>query len=270
MGIDDVSQRTIADLISLRGRVAVVTGGARGIGFAIVRRLAEAGAAVVIGDREEAGAVRSAAEIVSGGGRAVGVGSDVSKVQDHEKLARAAVDRFGSLDIWVNNAGIFPFDDAQTMSPDHWERVIAVNLSGSFYGAQAAARVMPERGGVIVNVASIAGFRADGPRLAHYVSSKHGVVGLTKALAVEFGPRKIRVLALAPGFIATEGMREGEAGMRDFVGSADPGRAWAERVPVRRAGVPDDVARVALFCASDLSILMTGSTLLVEGGSRAS
>jgi NAD(P)-dependent dehydrogenase (short-subunit alcohol dehydrogenase family) len=105
---------------------------------------------------------------------------------------------------------------------------------------------------------------------AHYVSSKHGVVGLTKALAVEFGPRKIRVLALAPGFIATEGMREGEAGMRDFVGNADPARAWAERVPVRRAGVPDDVARVALFCASDLSILMTGSTLLVEGGSRAS
>src|SRR6201999_2419801 len=109
MGIDDVSQRSLAELVSLRGRVAVVTGGARGIGLAIVRRLAEAGAPAVVGDLEEAAAIRGAEEVTRSGGRAIGVASDVRNVADHEKLARAAVSAFGSLDIWVNNAGIFPF-----------------------------------------------------------------------------------------------------------------------------------------------------------------
>lgn len=257
----------IAELVSLSGRVAVVTGGGRGIGRAIAGRLAEAGAAVVVGDIDGEGAERCAAEI---GPDAVGLDLDVRDETSITRVAGHAVDRFGGLDIWVNNAGVFPTAPALDLSAEGWDQVVDLNLRGAFLGAREAARRMitAGRGGVIINLCSTAGFHAPGPGIAHYVSSKFGVRGLTKALAVEFGVHGIRVLAVAPTVTDTPGVRAGRAigqdvAAGDFVAQAGAG------LPLRRAATPDDVARVVLFCASDLASLMTGSTLAVDAGELA-
>lgn len=153
------------------------------------------------------------------------------------------------------------------MPEEQWDRVLDINLRGTFIGAREAARQMisAQHGGVIINLASTAGYQG-GAGIAHYVSSKHGVRGLTKSLAIEFGPYNIRVLALAPTLIRTPGIEESRrasatAGHPDMLGPS-----FDATLPLRRAGVPDDVARVAMFCASDLSMLMTGSTLPVDAG----
>lgn len=271
MPVADVSDRSLAELISLGGRVAVVTGGARGIGEAICRRFAEAGSDVVVADLDGAQA-ESTAEAVrrAHGHRAVGIEVDVADEVAVEAVADRAVAELGRLDIWVNNAGIFPSTPFLDMTPESWDRVLDVNLRGTFLGASAAARRMVAAGtpGVIINVASTAGFQAAGPGLAHYVSSKHAVRGLTKSLAVELGPLGIRALAIAPTLIETPGIEEGRAAFA-AAGLGDLLDQMAEQAPLRRNGVSDDVARVALFCASDLSMLMTGSTLAVDAGDLA-
>lgn len=268
MQVPDVSSRSIAQLISLEGRAAVVTGGARGIGFAIARRLAEAGAAVLIGDVDKAGAGEAAETIArESGRRVVGVELDVTDSASIAAAADRAVDELGGLDIWVNNAGIYPSTPLLEMTDQNWDEVLGVNLRGTFIAAREAGRRMAQagHGGVIINLVSIAGYRAAGPGICHYVSSKHGVRGLTKSLAVELGPHGIRVLALAPTIIDTPGMEEGRAAFQ-AAGLGDMLEQMAQREPLGRVGVPDDVARVALFCASDLAMLMTGSTLLVDAG----
>ena len=272
MAIADVSNHTISELTSLAGRTAVVTGGARGIGEAICRRYAEAGAAVVVGDldgdlaKDVAGSVGEAH-----GHRVAAAAVDVADESSVHDLAELAMAETGRLDIWVNNAGIYPSTPFLEMDAATWDRVLAVNLRGSYLGARAAARRMVDTrtAGVIVNVASTAGYRAPGPGIAHYVSSKHGVRGLTKALGVELGPHGIRVLGIAPTLIETPGIEAGRAAF-EAAGLGDLLDQMAEQAPLRRNGVSDDVARVALFCASDMSMLMTGSTLAVDAGSLAS
>src|SRR5206468_9734691 len=169
----------------------------------------------------------------------------------------------GGIDVWVNNAGIYP--SAPLLDLDHaeWDRVIAVNVRGCFVGSQEAARrmVAAGRGGVIVNIASTGCVKA-APGVAHYVTSKHGVVGITKALSVELGPLGIRVLAIAPSMTHTEGRiafldRYSTPEMRGLLAEMEA------RVPLGRIGVADDVARAALFAACDMAILMTGSVLFV-------
>lgn len=270
MTVPDVSDRSLAELISLEGRVAVVTGGAAGIGLAIADRFAEAGACVLVADiadrdvaMKELGARRP--------GRAFAATNlDVRDAASIEACADRAVVEFGRLDIWVNNAGIYPSVPVLDMSDDDWDGVLDVNLRGSFIGAREAARRMvdAEHGGVILNLASTAGFKAGGPGVAHYVSSKHGVRGLTKSLAVELGPFGIRVLGIAPTLIETPGIEAGREQFRNS-GLGDLLDTYGTRLPLRRVGVPDDVARVALFCASDLALFMTGSTLLVDAGDVA-
>ena len=271
MAIADVSGKTLQELISLDGRVAVVTGGARGIGFAICKRLAEAGAKVLVADLSEDAAKTAADRVCEQGGQAVGVVTDATDSQALADLADRAMSEYGRLDIWVNNAGIFPFQEALRMTDEQWSRVMDLNLSGTFYGSRAAATRMREVGsaGVIINLASTAAYEAMGPAQCHYVASKYGVRGLTKSLAVEFGKYGIRVLALAPTLIATEGVDEAQADLRRLTGSENPHRIFSEMLPLGRVGVPDDVARVALFCASDLSMLMTGDTLLIDAGNPA-
>ncbi len=271
MPVADVSDRSLAELWSLEGRVAVVTGGARGIGEATCHRFAEAGADVVVADLDSALAEEVAAAVADRWGhRAIGTALDVADEAANEALADRAVAEFGRLDIWVNNAGIYPSSPLLDMSADDWDRVLAVNLRGAFLGSRAAGRRMAAAGtpGVIINVASTAGFQAAGPGVAHYVSSKHGLRGLTKALAVELGPLGIRALAIAPTLIETPGIEAGRAAF-EAAGMGDMLRQMADVAPLRRNGVSDDVARVALFCASDLSILMTGSTLAVDAGDLA-
>lgn len=268
MPVPDVSDRPIAQLTSLAGRRAVVTGGARGIGEAIARRFAEAGAAVAVADLDKALAEEVAADIGAElSVRTIGMELDVADPTSTYAVAERTALELGGLDIWVNNAGIFPTTPVMEMGEDDWDRVVDVNLKGAFLGAKAAAERMIDAatGGVIVNIASTAGFRAAGPGLAHYVSSKHGMIGLTKSLALELGTHGIRVLAIAPTLVQTPGI---DANMAQFEesGLGDVIAGFAQRLPLGRVGVADDVARIALFCASDLAMFMTGSCLAADAG----
>jgi NAD(P)-dependent dehydrogenase (short-subunit alcohol dehydrogenase family) len=179
----------------------------------------------------------------------------------------------GRLDIWVNNAGIFPSRPALELTAEEWRQVMAVNLDGVFFGAQAAATHMVARGsGVILNVVSTAGFRVSQDGVAHYASSKSGLRGLTQALAREFGPHGVRVLGIAPGFTGTDAAFTELASIaagrsQDVAVTRDDLLArYLERIPLRRVATPDDMARVALFCASGLAGYLTGSVIPVDGG----
>src|SRR4051812_15712549 len=195
--------RPLAELVSLRGRAAVVTGGARGIGRAVCARLAEAGAEVVAADLAEPAPAAP-------GIRAAHV--DVTDPASVVRLAELAARELGRLDVWVNAAGIYPAAPLLELAEEEWDAVLDVNLRGTFLGAREAARAMiaAGNGGVIVNVTSTAAYEA-GRGVAHYVSSKFGVRGLTKSLAVELGQHGIRALAVAPTVTLTEGLEERRA-----------------------------------------------------------
>ncbi len=195
---------------------------------------------------------------------------DVDDELSVARLAQQVVNELGTIDLWVNNAGIYPGAPLLEMTATQWDEVVDYNLKGGVLGAREAARRMISagHGGVIINIASTGSFRASGSGNAHYVSSKFGMRGLTKALAVELGPFGIRVLAVAPTFIETPGTRARRADLDDSAYREFIERTGATK-PLGRVGVPDDVARVVLFCASDFSIFMTGSTLAVDAGDLA-
>ena len=263
--VPDHSSTPLAGLVSLAGRVAVVTGAAVGIGAGIAARLAEAGAEVVLADLDADTAALRAKELEAAHGRrAVGTRVDVADEESVAALADLAVERFGRLDIWVNNAGIFPHTGpvvgADTAA---FDRVMTVNVSGMFVGAREAARRMPE-GGSIVNLASITGLGARAG-LTAYSTSKHAVIGLTRNLAKDLAPLGVRVNAVAPGLIVTPGLLGGSAGETR---SAD---ALASRTtaPLGRHGLPDVVARVVLFLVSDLAAFVSGATIVVDAADTA-
>ena len=210
MMITDVSDKSIPELVSLEGRAAVSTGGAHGIGLAIATRFTEAGASVLIGDLDDKAAEDAAESLSALGRRTIGVKLDARDTDSVSRFADRAVLELGTIDIWVNNAGVYPSVPLVDMTEAQWDNVLDVNLKGSFLGAQQAAKhtINAGHGGVIVNLASTASFRGLGPGIAHYVSSKFGIRGLTQALAVELGPHGIRVLAVAPTFIDTPGTAE--------------------------------------------------------------
>lgn len=269
MPLPDVTAHSLEQLISLKGRVAVVTGAAWGLGLATARRLAEAGAAVVIGDIDETKANEAADELSRSGATVRAIRMDAADFSQIEAVAEFAERELGGLDVWVNNAGVVSNAPLFELTDEDWQRTIAVNLNGAFAGARAAARrmVAKGKGGVIVNVASLAGLRGISANQAAYVSSKHGVIGLTRQMSIEMAPEGIRVMAIAPGVCLTEKTM--------FMADADPellkqtGIPGIAGSPLGRHGVADDVARVILFCASDLSLFMSGSTLLVDGGIAA-
>jgi NAD(P)-dependent dehydrogenase (short-subunit alcohol dehydrogenase family) len=267
MNIADVTSRSIAEIVRLDGRVAVVTGAAWGLGKAIARRLAEAGASLVIGDIDEAKAAATAQQIRDDfSAKVISVLMDVTDGAAVKATADLAVREFGRVDIWINNAGIPSNVPLMEMSETEWDRVMAVNLRGLFLGSREAARHMiaAGKGGVIVNLASLAGFRGIAAGQAAYVTSKHGVRGATTQMALELAPHGIRVLGVAPGYCQTE--------HTEHLGRMDPEQLKQIPIPgiagskLGRVGVADDIARVVLFCASDMSIFMTGTTLLVDGG----
>jgi NAD(P)-dependent dehydrogenase (short-subunit alcohol dehydrogenase family) len=268
--IPDVSDRSIAELISLDGRVAVVTGGAKGTGLAIAGRLAEAGASVVVTDADQDAADAAARGLASDGRRVVGIGLTAGDEAATVALIDKVVERLARLDIWVNNAGVYPRTPMLEMSGVEWDEVLDHNLRASFLGAREAAKRMVAggTGGIIVNIVSTSAFRASAPGMAHYVASKFGVRGLTQAMAVELGPLGIRVLGVAPTFTVTERTRARLADLDDDAFAAYV-RSVGERKPLGRVGAPDDIARAVLFCASDLSLLMTDSTLAVDAGDLA-
>jgi NAD(P)-dependent dehydrogenase (short-subunit alcohol dehydrogenase family) len=265
--IPDFSEHSLIDLLSLRGRVAVVTGGASGIGAATSRRLAEAGADVIIADLDF-GAANSMAEHLSAQ-TSVRVVGELLDVRDSAMLANVserALSEFGGLHIWVNNAGIYPVTGpAIDASDDFIDRMMEVNVRSTFAGAREAAKRMGE-GGVIVNLASTAGFRP-AVGIGAYVASKHAVVGLTKQLALEFAPLGIRVVGVAPGVIDTPGVREQLEPLKRA--GLDVEKRMANTL-LGRAGQPDDVARVIAMLVSDLSAWVTGVVVPVDAGSLVS
>lgn len=268
----DVSTAPITDLISLRGRRAVVTGGAQGLGRAICERLAEAGADLLIIDLDLGGAEAAAEQIATQHKtRAIATEADVSRTESISAAADLAAEQLGGIDIWVNNAGIFPNAPVLDMPDEMWDQVFAVNTRGAFLGSREAARHMSQggSGGVIVNIISTAGFKVGFPGMAAYASSKHAANGLTKSLALDLAPMGIRVLGVAPSYVPTEGnIAAAAAGMEaaKAAGVELPDLDVMNQSLIGRTGTPDDIARVVLFAASDLSMIMTGSTLLADAG----
>lgn len=269
MAVADVSDHPIAQLVSLKGRCAVVTGGAQGLGKAMVRRLAEAGANVLIGDLKESEAIAAADELSAlYGTKVIATRLDVTDSDSIRAAAALAATALGGIDIWVNNAGLYPNILLDQMTDAVWDQTMAVNLRGVFVSCQEAASRMIETGtkGVLINVVSTAGFKGVAPGMAAYVASKHGVRGLNKQLAIELAPHDIRVLGVAPTFCQTEGNM---AALNELPERVRSEIAATLTSALGRVGVPDDIARAVLFCASDMSLFMTGSTLLVDAGETA-
>lgn len=269
MAIADVSKKPIADLTSLQGRTAVITGGSKGIGRGIATRFAEAGAKVMVASRHEDEATQAAEEIAEQTGREViGQVVDVTQPDTVQALADDAQKRWGRLDIWVNNAGAeTDLYGVLELSRDDWNQIVNVSLGGAFHGTQEAAKRMANgEGGVIINVVSTAAFSPETGQAA-YSATKRGVVALGKSFAKELADKNVRVLSIAPTFIKTPGTDALMETWQKNTGMDES--AITERLPLGRIGVPDDVARVALFAASDLALFMTGSTLFVDAGQLA-
>jgi 3-oxoacyl-[acyl-carrier protein] reductase len=238
---------------SLDGKVALVTGGSRGIGAAISRELAEAGARVAVNYR----AGQEAAETLAGEIGGLAAQADVSSSDEVQGLVERVESELGDLDILVNNAGVTRDTLIARMSDEDWETVIDTNLRGTFNTSRAVARKMlRRRSGAIVNLSSVVGVHGN-PGQANYAASKAGIIGLTKALARELGSRGVRVNAIAPGYISTE--------LTDVLPEA--ARALIlQNTPLGRLGEPGDVAGAVRFLCSDEAAFITGEVLLVDGG----
>jgi 3-oxoacyl-[acyl-carrier protein] reductase len=249
----------------LTDRVALVTGAGRGIGAATARRLAADGAAVAVADLTEGDTEETSTAINDSGGTAIGVGCDVTVADQVEAAVERVVAELGRIDILVNNAGVIRDNLLFKMSEDDWDTVIAVHLRGAFLCSRAAQRHMvAQRYGKIVNLSSISALGNRGQ--ANYSAAKAGIQGLTRTLAIELGPFDINVNAVAPGFIATA-MTDATA-RRMGVEPEQFREAVAAMVPLRRIGLPTDIAGVVSFLVSEDASYITGQTLYVDGGPR--
>jgi NAD(P)-dependent dehydrogenase (short-subunit alcohol dehydrogenase family) len=251
--------------MQLDGKVALVTGAQQGIGRAIALALAEAGADVALNWLDDEDAARAAAQsIAAHNRRAVTIQADIANIGEVRDMVTVTVAELGGIDILVNNAGVFPRVDFLTMQESDWDFVHNVNLKGAAFCAQAAAQAMIAAGragtpaGTIVNITSGAAFRGS-PRGVHYVASKGGIVSMTRQMALELAPYKIRVNAIAPGLTDTAQPRYGSTEEE----IAEMGAAN----PLGRIAQPEDIARAAVFLASDQAGFVTGHTLHVNGGS---
>jgi len=250
-------------------QVVVITGGARGIGFAAAKQFAKEGARVVINDLDPGAVETAVSQIKQEGGQALGVACDVS---DHAQV-RTSVERVmsetGRIDVLVNNAGIIGRAETVSLEPETWTRVLAVNLNGVFFWAQAvaAASMIPRRSGSIVNVASLAGLTGI-PNGASYVASKHGVVGLTKALAVDWGPYNIRVNAVCPGITLTD-MTAADRARNPAMYASETNGTRVQSIPLGHAATAEDQAHAILFLASAEAGSVHGLIMNVDGGNLA-
>ena len=246
--------------VDLSDRVALVTGAGRGIGQAIAVALADAGARVCVNDINPDTARDTAEKIRAQGGQAMDYAADVSNRMQVGPMIEAVRDRWDRVDILVNNAGVEPKATVLTLDDWDWERTINVNLRGTFICTQLAGRVMHDQGGgVIVNVASIAGHKSPLPNASAYCASKAGVVGFTRECAREFAAYNIRVNAVCPGVIVTPMTQKS----RD---DPDVMRKWLDDIPQHRLGEPEEVAAVVLFLCSDAASYLIGQALVVDGG----
>lgn len=253
----------MAEHMQLENRVAVVTGGANGIGRATALRFAREGAQVAVADIEFENAQKVAQEIRAEGGQALAVVVDVRDRGSVEDLFACAAGEFGRVDILAAIAGISPADRFLDLPDEHWDQTLAVNLTGVFLCGQVAARRMIAQGsgGRIINMSSTNGLVGE-EEFAHYNASKFGVVGLTMTMAIELAPHRITVNAVCPGFIRTR-MSE------DLIAQPAFAAEYLKKIPLGRFGEPEDIAGAFVFLASDDSRYITGTTLVVDGGQLA-
>jgi 3-oxoacyl-[acyl-carrier protein] reductase len=241
----------------IKDKVAIITGSARGIGYAIAEKFAAEGATVIILDLFPEAVDAAVAKLTVMGFKADGYAGNVTKSEDMDNVFNAVVEKHKTIDILVNNAGITKDNLILRMKEEEWDAVIAVNLKGSFVCTQKAFKVMmKQRFGSIINIASVIGLMGNAGQ-ANYAATKGGLIAFTKSCAKEFSSRGIRVNAVAPGFIQTE-----------MTAQLPPEvvENYAKAIPLGKMGLPEDVAKLCLFFASDDSLYITGQTLAVDGG----
>jgi 3-oxoacyl-[acyl-carrier protein] reductase len=249
-------------MAKLKGKVAIVTGASKGIGAEIARHLAAEGAAVVVNySSSKEGAERVVADITGKGGKAVAVQANLAKPAEVPKLFARAKEAFGAVDILVNNAGVYEFAPLENVTPELFHKMFDLNVLGLILASQEAAKLFGPSGGSIINISSVVATLAP-PSTSVYSATKAAVDAVTRSLAKELGPKKIRVNSINPGMVETEGVHA--AGLAD-----GDMRKWAESSsPLGRIGQPKDIAPAAVFLASDDSSWITGETFYISGGFR--
>jgi 3-oxoacyl-[acyl-carrier protein] reductase len=256
----ETSSGKVQNMSSLKGKVAVVTGASKGIGAAIAKRLAANGARVVVNyATSRQGAEKVVAEIQKSGGEAIAVGGSVANESDIDQLFAETTKAFGKLDILVNNAGIYSFAPLEQVTAEDYKRHYDTNVLGLLLTTKAALPHFPAEGGSVVNISSVVSTLAP-PAASVYSSTKGAVDTITKSLAKELGPRKIRVNAINPGLVITEGTQSAGLANSDFE------KQVVAETPLGRAGQPDDIAAPVAFLASDDARWITGETIFVSGG----
>ena len=257
----------MSELLRLDGKGCIVTGGATGIGFAIARRMAEAGARVLIADVNDEKARNATRELQADGYRVEWTSCDVGNSNDVKKMVRTAIDRFGAIDILVCNAGIFSPKQFITISDAEWQQIVATNLTGAFYCGREVSSMMIEQGrkGCIINIGSISSIHAS-PLFVHYDATKGGVLMLTKSMARELAPHGIRVNAILPGPTKTGGWMASFADGKSPENEQKAEMQTEARIPIGRLGTADDAARIAVFLASEASSFIVGTAILADGG----
>lgn len=261
--------KPLQELLNLNGKAAIVTGGAKGIGYGISYRLAEAGAKVLVADIDEATAQKTVRELTDKGWVADALKTDVSSEDDIREMVETCREKFGSVDILVNNAGIFPSAPLSQMVAADFKKVMHVNLRSVFLGTKYASEAMKSqgKGGNIINITSIDALHPSMVGLAHYDASKHGVWGFTKNSALELAEHRIWVNAIAPGGIQTPGVA---AMQGDRPANPEMIQAFMANIPMHRMGQADEIGKVTLFLASDMASYMTGEQIVVDGGALLS
>jgi NAD(P)-dependent dehydrogenase (short-subunit alcohol dehydrogenase family) len=252
----------IMEKFDLKGRCAIVTGAAKGLGKAMAEALADAGASIIIADIDVDTAEMTAGQLVERGTHAIVVKTDVTEKKDCDLLVEASLEKFGSIDILVNNAGICVHEKAEEMSYNDWKKVMDVNINGVFLLSQAVGKMMiRQKKGSIINISSMSGIIVNTPQCqCAYNTSKAGVIMLTKSLAAEWIEHNIRVNAIAPGYMKTELTRP------YFEENSDMVKRWLDFLPAKRPGDPEELGGLVVYLASDASSYTTGGVFVVDGG----
>lgn len=255
----------VMDKFQLQNAVAIVTGGARGLGKAMATALAQAGAHIVIADKDLAEAQTTAHDLQQEGREAIAIQVDVTQEAQIEQMVAQVMEKFGKIDVLVNNAGIALHVKLEDMEAQDWFNIMNVNLNSVFLMSKAVGRIMiQQQRGSIINISSMSGIIVNTPQCqAAYNTSKAGVIMLTKSLAVEWAQHHIRVNTIAPGYMKTELTRP------FFEGNSTMVQQWLDTTPMKRPGTPDELAGIAVYLASDASSFATGGVFVIDGGYSA-